>query len=121
MAVGGISIDSDEDTAFKALKEKYMQELADRIKSSNGYNQVHAGWFQTGNIPIYALVDVDDNGNITLSENAKTYLKNYLQSLATAEKAAIELYDKNIELFTLNPLPLHSSSSYSDILCIVNT
>ena len=102
MAVGGISTDSDEDTAFKALKEKYMQELADRIKSSNGYNQVHAGWFQTGDIPIYALVDVDDNGNITLSENAKTYLKNYLQSLANAEKADIELYDKNIELLRAN-------------------
>ena len=102
MAVGGISTDSDEDTAFKALKEKYMQELADRIKSSNGYNQIHAGWFQTGDIPIYALVDVDDNGNITLSENAKTYLKNYLQSLANAEKADIELYDKNIELLRAN-------------------
>lgn len=98
MDIGGVAADGDDDTAFKNLKEKFMQELADRIKNSKGYNSVSTDFFQAGNIPIYALVDVDDNGNITLSEKAKTYLKNYLQNLANAEKADIELYDKNIEL-----------------------
>ena len=111
MGVGGVGTDGDEDTAVKNLKEKFMQELADRIKNSKGYNSVAPSSFQSGKIPLYALVNVDDNGNVTLSDDAKTYLKNYLQSLANAEKADIERYDKNIEYMRANGI--YAGSSYS--------
>ena len=87
MGAGGVGTtnasDKDIDNEYNRSKQEAMDSLASRIKSAN--------------VSFLGLVDIDSNGNVVISDNAKETLKQMLLDLANSERADIDLYDENVE------------------------
>ena len=103
MGAGGVGTtnasDKDIDNEYNRLKQEAMDSLASRIKSAN--------------VSFLGLVDIDSNGNVVISDNAKETLKQMLLDLANSERADIDLYDENVA--QLRAEGFQSGSNYHTI------